>query len=996
MIHVIILSVIAGALGLYYFFFKKTNLFKQHGIPHNKPLPIIGNVESFFFRRQSITEFAKMMYDVDSDAKYVGMYDFTKPMIVLRDPELIKLITLKHFDTFMDHRDFIDETQDILFGKSLFSLRGDRWRQVRALLTPAFTSSKMKSMFKLMSECGAEFGTYLAQTPPEKRAMEMKEVFSRYTVDVIATCAFGVSVDSMRNPNNDFYVYGREVAKFDTAMFIKFYIYNTMPWLARILKLKFVRDQVKNFFHDLVETTIRTRDEKGIVRPDMLQLLMENRGKEGKPDLTIDDMISQAFVFFFGGFDSTSAAMCFAAHEIAINSDVQETLQNEIDNVLEETNGQAPYDAINNMEYLDAVVNETLRMYPVAIMTDRVCLNDFELPPALPGAKPYIIKKGDGLWISMVGLHHDPKYFEEPKKFDPDRFLGERKKNSLNCGAYLPFGLGPRMCIGNRFSLLETKALLFHLLARCNLRPCEKTSVPIKFAKDGFNMKAEGGFWLNVKMSLFKEHGIPHIKPLPIVGNMGSFFFRRQSLTEFAKMMYEVNPDAKYIGMYDFSNPIIVLRDPELIKLITLKHFDTFMDHRSFIDETQDILFGKSLFSLRGDRWRQVRALLSPAFTSSKMKSMFKLMSECGADFGTYLAQTPPEKRAMEMKEVFSRYTVDVIATCAFGVSVDSMRNPNNDFYVYGREAANFDTIMFIKFFIYNTMPWVARILKMNFVRDQVKNFFHDLVETTIRTRDEKGIVRPDMLQLMMESRGKEGKPDLTIDDMMSQAFVFFFGGFDSTSAAMCFAAHEIAINSDVQETLQNEIDNVLEETNGQAPYDAINNMEYLDAVVNETLRMYPVAVVTDRLCLNDFELPPALPGAKPFTMKKGHGLWIPMYGLQHDPKYFEEPEKFDPDRFLGERKKNSLNCSAYLPFGSGPRMCIGNRFALLETKALLFHLLARCSLKPCEKTSVPIKFAKDGFNMSAEGGFWLNVSPRENIHYTISRNATNEKTCDL
>ncbi|RLU15510.1 hypothetical protein DMN91_012504 [Ooceraea biroi] len=508
---------------------------------------------------------------------------------------------------------------------------------------------------------------------------------------------------------------------------------------------------------------------------------------------------------------------------------------------------------------------------------------------------------------------------------------------------------------------------------------------------------ALGLYYLLFKnMSLFKKHGIPHLMPLPLIGNMGPSLIRRQAVAELVKSTYDVNPDAKYVGMYDFTRPIIMIRDPELIKLITLKHFDTFMDHRAFVDETQDIIFGKSLFSLRGDRWRQVRALLSPAFTSSKMKGMFKLMSECGADFGTYVAQMPPEKRMMEMKEVFSRYTVDVIATCAFGVTVDSMRNPNNDFFAYGREVTAFNGIMFLlKFFIFRSLPWLARIIGLKFFRKQVMNFFRDLVETTIKTRDEKGIVRPDMLQLMMENRGKEGKPDMSIDDMISQAFIFFFGGFDSTSTLMCFAAHEIAINPNVQEALQNEIDKVLEETNGQGTYEAINNMEYLDAVINEALRIYPVAVAMDRLCLEDYELPPTLPGTKAFTLKKGEGIWIPVYGLHHDPKYFEEPEKFDPERFLGERKKSSLNCGAYIPFGLGPRMCIGNRFALLETKALLFHLLARCELKPCEKTSIPLKLAKDGFNMKAEGGFWLNTLPRKNVHPTIARNTTNG-TCKL
>ncbi|XP_018375599.1 PREDICTED: cytochrome P450 9e2-like [Trachymyrmex cornetzi] len=492
-------------------------------------------------------------------------------------------------------------------------------------------------------------------------------------------------------------------------------------------------------------------------------------------------------------------------------------------------------------------------------------------------------------------------------------------------------------------------------------------------------------------LNYFKKHGIPYVKPLPIVGSMKSTFLRRESIPDFIKSVYNLFPDAKYIGLYDVKNPIIMLRDPELIKSVTLKHFDMFMDHISFVDENQDPVFGKNLAALRGERWREIRSILSPAFTSSKMKTMYKLMFDCGVDFGSYLAQLPPEERIMEIKDVFTRFTNDVIATCAFGVKVDSMRNRKNDFYVYGTEATNFTgNLIFLKMYILRTLPWLARILKLTFVREEIANFFRELVKITIKARDENGIVRPDMLQLMMESRGKDGKTELTIDDMVSQAFIFFFGGFESTSTLMCFAAHEIAINQNIHKRLQNEIDQVLEDTNGQATYEAVNSMEYLDAIINEALRMYPVVVMLDRLCLKDFELPPPLPGIKPFTIKKGHGIWVPVYGLHRDPKYFEEPEKFDPERFLGERKKDNFNCGAYLPFGIGPRMCIGNRFALLETKVLLFQLLARCDLKPCKKTSVPIKITKNSLFMKPEGGFWLSVMPRKNTHHSITANDIN------
>ncbi|XP_029170390.1 cytochrome P450 9e2-like [Nylanderia fulva] len=487
----------------------------------------------------------------------------------------------------------------------------------------------------------------------------------------------------------------------------------------------------------------------------------------------------------------------------------------------------------------------------------------------------------------------------------------------------------------------------------------------------------------------FKKHGIPYKTPFPMFGNMGSSIFGLESFIDLIKKIYNLHPEAKYVGMFDLAGPITVLRDPDLIKSILLKNFDLFPDHRTMIEEHQDPLFGKNLFALKGERWRQVRPLLSPAFTSSKMKSMFKLMSDYATEFSNYLTQMSVEKRIMDTKDIFTRYTNDVIATCAFGISVDSMRNQKNEFYLSGKEGTTFNSITFLKIFVYRSLPWLAKIFKLRLLRPQIADYFRNLIETTIKIRDEKGIVRPDMLQLMMDSRGTEDK-GLSAEDMLCQALIFFFGGFESTSNLMCFAAHEIAVNQEIQKKLQHEIDQVLEESNGEAPYEMVNNMEYLDAVINEALRMYPVTPFTDRVCVKEFELPPTLPGIKPFTIKKGEAVWIPVYGLHHDPQYFEEPEKFDPERFLGERKKKILNSGAYLPFGLGPRMCIGNRFALMETKVLLFHLLARCDLEVCAKTQIPIKIAKK-FNMQPEGGFWLNVSPRKTIHHTVATKAVNE-----
>ena len=495
----LILTIVAGTLAIYYFFSRKLGNFEKLGIIHKKPWPIFGNMAGPLFRRSHLVDAIDEVYKLNEEADYVGFYDFGEPVIMIRSVELIKNITVKNFDHFVDHRGFVaDPTMDPLFGKNLFSLRGDKWRDIRALLSPAFTSSKMKAMFKLMSNCGRNFADYLTERSIDKpNILNTKDAFTRYTNDVIATCAFGIGLDSMKNPKNDFYVLGRKSTSFEGLLSLKFFLLRSFPKIFTFFKVKLIDEYTEKFFEEVVRETIAMRDEKGITRPDMIQLMMESREKPNAPQLSIQDMTAQAFVFFFGGFDTSSQLMCFVAHMIACNKDIHRRVQEEVDEVLQATNGEPTYEAVNGMQYLEAVMNETLRLYTPAIFLDRVCVKTFELPPAYPGAKPITIEPGTNIWFPVYSLHRDPKYFSEPEKFDPERFIGD--KNYINPYAYIPFGVGPRSCIGNRFALLETKVVLFHLLAKCNLKPSPKTQINIEFSKGSFALVPKRGHWLQLE-----------------------------------------------------------------------------------------------------------------------------------------------------------------------------------------------------------------------------------------------------------------------------------------------------------------------------------------------------------------------------------------------------------------------------------------------------------------------------------------------------------------
>nr|XP_012145775.1 PREDICTED: cytochrome P450 9e2-like isoform X1 [Megachile rotundata]XP_012145776.1 PREDICTED: cytochrome P450 9e2-like isoform X1 [Megachile rotundata]XP_012145777.1 PREDICTED: cytochrome P450 9e2-like isoform X1 [Megachile rotundata] len=474
----------------------------------------------------------------------------------------------------------------------------------------------------------------------------------------------------------------------------------------------------------------------------------------------------------------------------------------------------------------------------------------------------------------------------------------------------------------------------------------------------------------------FKKRGIPYFKSLPLLGSLWKFVLTRKTFGDMLQELYTLQPSAKYIGFFDFLTPVVLIRDPELIKSITVKNFEHFAEHRKFQDGDKNFLFSKNLFVLSGERWREVRAMLSPAFTSSKMKSMFVLMKECSRRYDQHLLSLASHGKAIDLKDVFTRYTNDVIATCAFGFNVDSMADRENTFYMYGRDATNPTTKQFLSFFLIRSFPKLCELLNIRIMRKEIGEFFRDLVDSTIRTRDEKGIVRPDMIQLMMETRGKLGPgKELTIEDMVAQAFLFFLAGFDNTATMISFTAYEIAANPDIQKTLQDEIDQVLKDCNGDVTYEALNNMKYLDAILNESLRMHPIVAIFDRVCTKRFELPPTLSNTEPHVIQEGELIWIPTYAIHYDPELYPEPQKFRPERFLDA--KHLLNSGAYLTFGLGPRMCIGNRFAIMEAKILLFHVFARCNLKP---RTVPMKLVKRGFNMAPEDGFWFEIQSRKGM----------------
>lgn len=508
--------------------------------------------------------------------------------------------------------------------------------------------------------------------------------------------------------------------------------------------------------------------------------------------------------------------------------------------------------------------------------------------------------------------------------------------------------------------------------------------------------------YVMVPRSYWKERGVPFDPPLPFFGNFYPIMSRQQSFFHYQGDVYKKFPNDRYCGNFQLATPTLFVRDLDLIKQIGVKDFDHFTDHRT-ITSSNDTLFYKNLIVLKGDEWREMRAFLSPTFTSSKMKGMFELMSACARRVTNHFLELNKKSDEIEVKDLFTRYANDVIATCAFGVECDSLRYPDNDFYLNGKDALNFGGIRGIKAMLANFIPGLFKLLNMRLFPKSFSDFFINCIKDSIEHREKNSIIRPDVIHLLLEARkGKLkhdskrdendkgfsvveesslGKAEVRLDgitdvDIAAQCFIFYIAGFDTASSGMSFTLTELAINPEVQDKLFQEIDEAMKSTNGKITYDTVMKMKYLDMVISESLRKWPPAPSLDRLCVKDYHIPPTKPNEVPVVVKAGDVLAIPVIGIHKDPKYFPDPERFDPERFSDENKDKIVPYS-YMPFGIGPRACIGSRFALLETKIILIEFLHKFEVYVIDKTSVPIALTTKSLKIAPDNGFWVGMKRR-------------------
>ncbi|XP_077285097.1 cytochrome P450 6B7-like [Arctopsyche grandis] len=456
-------------------------------------------------------------------------------------------------------------------------------------------------------------------------------------------------------------------------------------------------------------------------------------------------------------------------------------------------------------------------------------------------------------------------------------------------------------------------------------------------------------FWhLKRNHSYWKNKNVQFVKPILFFGNFLDSALYKKSMKDVYQSAYNQFPDEKYVGMFNMGRPELLIRDPELIKSILVKDFDHFYD-RFFENVRLYEPLSANVINLTGERWKTLRKKLTPTFTTGKMKNMFYLMLEKGHELEKYLEANVGQEAEVELQEMFAKYTTDVIGTCAFGVSGDSMIDPESSFRNIGKEAFKDSPILNFKKALRIFSPKLSNLFRLRFISERAENFFIQIIAENISERQIKNIDRHDLIDLLLKERNMS--KDMEIDEhfVAAQAFIFFLAGFETSSSLMAFLIYELALNSNVQEKLVSEINRVLQNNDGELSYENLAEMHYLEMVMDETLRKYPIGRLT-RICTTPYKIPDSN-----VTIEKDICAVVSISSLHYDSKYYPEPEKFVPERFTAEEVQ-ARHPMVYLPFGAGPHNCIGLRFGKLQSKVGLVSFLRQYSVEATTKTSKQIK----------------------------------------
>jgi cytochrome P450 len=378
----------------------------------------------------------------------VGLRFVNVPVYLLNHPDHVEYVLVRNNRNFIKSR---GERISLGFlGNGLLTSEGSFWRRQRRLAQPAFYRERIAAYGEVMVECGER----MVAGWRDDEIRDVHDDMGHLTLEIVARTLFGVPLG-----NAEFVAVGDALAtisqRFTGRGGVFFQVPEKVPTPGNLRFRRAVRR-----LDGLIYRIIRDRRASGEDAGDLLSMLLAVRDEETGEGMTDRQLRDEAMTVFLAGHETTANALSWTWHLLAGHPEVDSRLQEELREVLA---GRPPtIEDLPRLHYTDMVVKESMRLYPPVWAFGREALADCEIGG-------YHVPAGTQLIVSQWVMHRDPRYYEEPRRFRPERW-GDGSTEGLPKYAYFPFGGGPRLCIGQSFAKMEAVLLLATIAQQIRLR----------------------------------------------------------------------------------------------------------------------------------------------------------------------------------------------------------------------------------------------------------------------------------------------------------------------------------------------------------------------------------------------------------------------------------------------------------------------------------------------------------------------------------------------
>ena len=394
------------------------------------------------------------------------------------------------------------------------------------------------------------------------------------------------------------------------------------------------------------------------------------------------------------------------------------------------------------------------------------------------------------------------------------------------------------------------------------------------------------------------------------------------------------------VGYLGYSRrSILIVNDPKIAREIMTDPLDIYPKNDLMVGALEPLV-GDSIFVSHGDSWRRQRRMIDPAFTLIRINRAFSAMRAAVDDYERHLADLAESGEPFSLDLAMSHLTADIICRTVFTTPLKSetARAVYEDFSLFERSVSHVE----LKRLIFDK-PWseVPQHEDVLAACRRIRKHLGELLDSHLAESGSSGY--NDIASAIITARDPENGESFTREELIDQLGVFFLAGHETTASVLTWVFFIAATQPQVLARLRAEVDEMVGE--GEVTFEQTKKLTYTRNVFRETLRLYPPITFIPRVAAEATTI-------GRFKVKKGAMIMISPWTMHRNEAYWDNPHAFDPDRFSGERE-GRIDQSAYIPFGQGPRVCIGAAFATVESSLILARLLRAFDFEVLEPEKV-------------------------------------------